>query len=232
MYRRTTRDLVITVGRAGFGWPAGIRSGQVVDVLIDSSEQGGWFIKTHDSSGRTKPVDRQQMPTSGTPRRSRSPRCSLPTCRSCSCERTGAGSCPLPPRPFSWRAFRCSGGNPRLVDPRPRRRRLSACCRLYDARIKPWSWLRWASTLLVAGLVATWAIARLSGWDVYENAESIRGSVAFWATLALLVERGLLPAMTGQPLRILRPRLFDVVVVAALAAVGVILSVFIDLRSS
>ena len=69
----------------------------------------------------------------------------------------------------------------------------------------------------------------MSGWDVYENAESIRGSVAFWATLALLVERGLLPAMTGQPFRILRPRLFDVVVVAALAAVGVILSVFINL---
>jgi hypothetical protein len=34
---------------------------------------------------------------------------------------------------------------------------------------------------------------RLGGSDAYDLADSVRGSVAFWGTLALVFERGLLP---------------------------------------
>jgi signal transduction histidine kinase len=70
----------------------------------------------------------------------------------------------------------------------------------------------------VVALVAIWAALRLNGSDAYPAAELVRGNVALWGTLALVVERGLWPSMTGQSLGVVRPRLFNAVVVAALAA--------------
>jgi signal transduction histidine kinase len=93
----------------------------------------------------------------------------------------------------------------------------------YTLRLGPWRLLRIGATLAVVGLIAGWAVLRLGGSDAYPTADWVRSSVAFWGTLALLVERGLWPAMTGQPLGLLRPRLFDVVVVTALAVVAIVI---------
>ena len=53
--------------------------------------------------------------------------------------------------------------------------------------------------------------------------------MAFWGTLLLLAERALWPAMTGQPFGIVRPRLFDVVIVAAIAAGAIVIGLALQL---
>jgi signal transduction histidine kinase len=87
-----------------------------------------------------------------------------------------------------------------------------------------------AHVVVVAGLaalVAAWAVARLTGADGFDDAEAIRRNVALLATATLVVDRGLLPTMTGQPVRLVRPRLFDVLAIAGLAmatlGIGVVL---------
>jgi signal transduction histidine kinase len=74
-----------------------------------------------------------------------------------------------------------------------------------------------------AALVGAWAMARLSGWPEAVQLEEARSSLALWATLVLVGDRVVLPTLAGEPLPVIRPRIFDIVVVAGFAATWVVL---------
>ena len=71
--------------------------------------------------------------------------------------------------------------------------------------------------------IATWALERVSGGGAAEQLEGIRGAVAFWGTLALLMDRAVVPILRGEAIGLMRPRVFYVAVIAAGAAVGLVL---------
>jgi signal transduction histidine kinase len=76
---------------------------------------------------------------------------------------------------------------------------------------------------LAAGLLAfigVWAVARLTGAPAPEQLEGIRDWVAFWGTIALFLDRAIVPFLRGESIGVMRPRAFDVVVIAAAAAIG------------
>jgi signal transduction histidine kinase len=79
--------------------------------------------------------------------------------------------------------------------------------------------------LLVAFLVflAAWAVARLAGADAAPDLENARGAIAFWGALALFGDRAAIPIIRGEAIGVMRPRLFDVAVIAAFAALGLLL---------
>jgi signal transduction histidine kinase len=222
-------EAVTTVSPTGYGWAAGIRPGQVVDVLVDSGEPGGWRIETHDAAGphlangpAWDAILRDALPVAvgalllawlsviflRTRRRWVLPTAAIAIL---------AASIPL----------QLEGS------PAPSTIGLGAAALLpaaaYAGRVAGWPWLRWLAISAVAGLVVAWAALRLSGSDGYTSAEAVRGAVAFWGTLALVIERGVLPAMTGQPVRLLRPKLFDVVIVGSLAVIAVLLGIALQL---
>lgn len=222
-------ELVLSVDPTGFGWKSGIRAGQVVDVLLGSDDPGGWRIETHDAAGRHV----ADGPTANGYLTSMAP---------LAVAALGAAYLSvvflrtrrrwvLPAAAIALLA----ASVPLQLEgsPGPSTLALGAAALLpaaaYTVRIKPWGFLRWVATTIVIGLVVLWAVLRLSGSDLTQQAEDIRGAVAFWGTLLLLVERGLLPAVTGQRVPLLRPRLFDVVVVAALAAAALVASTFAGL---
>jgi signal transduction histidine kinase len=84
-------------------------------------------------------------------------------------------------------------------------------------------WLRVGLLAVVVGLAATWAWARLVGADAYPRFEDVRGAVALWGTVLLVVDRAVLPALRGEAIRVSRPRLFDVLIVASLAGAALVL---------
>lgn len=215
-------ELVTAVSPTGYGWDAGIRPGQVIDAVLASDEPGGWRLETHDAAGPHVAVGR--MVEAGL--RAATPlaiaalvvaylsvvflrtrrRWVLPL---------AAIAVVLAAIPLQIAGF-----------PNDSTIAMGAAALLpaaaHTTRIRAWPWLRWGATAAVVGLVAIWASMRFAGSESYAAAEWLRGTVALWGTVALVVERGVWPAMTGQPLGVLRPRLFDAVVVAALAAVIVV----------
>jgi signal transduction histidine kinase len=79
--------------------------------------------------------------------------------------------------------------------------------------------------LLAAFLVflAAWAVARLAGADAAPELENGRRAIAFWGALALFADRAVVPILRGEAIGVMRPRLFDVAVIAAFAMVGLLL---------
>ena len=71
--------------------------------------------------------------------------------------------------------------------------------------------------------IAAWAIARLWGTGASDELEGIRGEIAFWGALALFADRAVVPILRGESISVMRPRLFDVAVIAAAAVVGLVL---------
>ena len=68
-----------------------------------------------------------------------------------------------------------------------------------------------------------WAYARLWGTETSYQLEIYRGAIAFWGTLALFAGRAVVPILRGEAIVVMRPRLFDVAVIAAFAVVGLVL---------
>lgn len=205
------------VSPTGYAWRSGVRPGQTVDVVIAVDEPGGWHMETLD--GKARHV--ADGPTADAALKESLPlgqvgvaaallalvflrtrrRWVLPTAAvsilasSIPLQREGGADLATIVMassalvPLASFGLRLPGGIPV--------RTLVAC-------------------VLVAS-AAAWAIARVTGADAYDDAEGLRESIALWATLALVIDRGVLPAMTGQPVRFVRPRLFDLFAVASLA---------------
>jgi signal transduction histidine kinase len=222
-------QIVYTVSPTGYSWEDGIRPGQVVDVLLDSSEPGGWRIETHDASGRyvadgpsADEVLRFTTPLAigallvaylavvflRTRRRWVLPAAAIAIL---------AASVPLQLAGVPEQSTLAMGAAAFVP------------AVSYTLRLGPWRWLRIGATVAVVGLIAAWAVLRLGGADAYPAADGYRSSVAFWGTIALLVVGGLGRGLPAPPLGLLRPRLFDVVVVTSLAAVVIVIGFALQL---
>ena len=71
--------------------------------------------------------------------------------------------------------------------------------------------------------LAAWAIARLSGISDATRFEDIRVEIAFWGSLALFVDRAVVPILRGESIGLMRPRVFDVALIATCAVMGLVL---------
>lgn len=215
--------VVTGVSPAGYAWRSGIRPGQHVVVLRASDEPGGWLLETTD---RERPFSaigpvgdemlRQTLPLGlaalalgylavlflRTRRRWVLPSAAAALVLSTvplvaqgvpDVSTAVLGAAAL--LPTGALAAKLPGG--------------------WFVRVVAW-------TALIA-FVGAWAAARLTGADASVPLEDVRGAVAMWATIFLVGERVVLPALAGEPLPVMRPRLFDVAVVASFAAIAFIL---------
>jgi signal transduction histidine kinase len=76
----------------------------------------------------------------------------------------------------------------------------------------------------LVGFVGAWAMARLMGAQAALPLEEYRGAIVLWATLLLVAQRVVAPALVGEPMPMTRPGLFDVAVVTVFAAIGLLLA--------
>lgn len=219
------------VSPTGYAWAFGIRPGQVIDLLIASDDLGGWRMETFDGTSRHT-ADGQ-----------------LANARLRASLAVGLGA--LVSASFAVLFLRTRR---RWVLPSAAVALLLASVPLefeggaelstivmvsaalvpsasFGLRLRGRLGIRILVTGVLACIAVAWAVTRLSGSDAYLDAERIRGSVALWATMALIVDRTLLPAMTGQPIRLVRPRLFDVSVVAGLALAALAVATMLQLES-
>lgn len=219
-----TATSIVDVSPTGYGWKWGIRTGQLVTDLLGSDEPGGWRIETRDGDGNVHVATGAAADDSL--------RTVLPI-----------GAAALV---FACLAVLFLSTRRRWVVP-------AAALALVAASIPLWlqgdpgpSTVVMAGAALVpaaslamavpgglrvrAGLVALavalagiWAWARLTGAAAYAPLEGVRGVVALWGTVWLVLDRGIIPTLRGEAIRVTRPRLFDVLVVAALAAAALVL---------
>jgi signal transduction histidine kinase len=73
--------------------------------------------------------------------------------------------------------------------------------------------------------LAAWVAARLSGLAPADDLERVRGTIALWATVLIVGDRIVVPALTGKSFPLMRPGLFDLAAVAAFAAASLALVV-------
>jgi signal transduction histidine kinase len=205
-----------SVSPTGFAWRDGIRQGQIVVALTSADEPGGWRLETLD--GQRRFVSEASRADAGL-------RASLPLAL-VALVAGGLGLLLLRTRrqwllPVAAVAFVAASvplglqGNPAL-----------STGVLGAAGLVPASWaisrLRGGRPKDVAlGLAAvaglsSWALARLGGWTVYDEIESLRATFSMWGTAAFIVDRAVLPTLGGEPIQVIRPGFVDVVAVALL----------------
>jgi signal transduction histidine kinase len=215
---------VLAVSPTGFAWRFGVRAGDVVDAFVAVGEPGGWQMHSHDSTGTAHivlgagpyagvaaslPVGVIALALSclavlslSTRRRWVVPTASL-ALLAASVPLSLQGGSDLPTLVMAGAA---------IVPAVNLGRRVSIAMVLRVGLV---------AALLV--FVVAWAVARLTGAPAYELLEGARSFVAFWGALALLVDRALVPILRGESVGLMRPRLFDVAVIAAFAVVGLVL---------
>jgi signal transduction histidine kinase len=215
---------VSSVDPTGYGWESGIRAGQFVDVLLDSTEAGGWRIETHDASGRHLAIgpivdaDLQALLPLAfgglliaylaivflrTHRRWVLPASAIAILVAAIPLKVHGAAIP------STVALSAAALVPAVA---------------YSLRLPRWLGIRWITTAAVIALAVAWGALRLAGFEPDSPIKAAADTVAFWGTLALVVERAVLPSMSGRQLGVVRPGLFDVVVVAGLALAAVLIA--------
>ena len=219
-----TGSVVLAVSPTGFAWRDGVRAGDSVERLIGVDETGGWRMDTRDAAGNvhtalgavpykgvaaSMPVGIVALVLAGlavlflsTRRRWVVPTASLALL---------AAGVPL--------ALQGGSDMPTAV--------LGAAALVpavnLARRIPIAMVIRVALAAAILGFLGIWGYVRLTGAETYEELEGARMSVAFWGALALLADRAVVPILRGESIGVMRPRLFDVGVIAAVAVLGVLL---------
>jgi signal transduction histidine kinase len=221
--------MLTAVSPTGYAWAAGLRPGQVIDVVIAVDEPGGWRMETLDGSTRRV----ADGPAADGALRSSLPaglagliggylaviflrtrrRWVLPTAALA----LASSSIPL--------QFEGGAGLPTLVMAGAALVPTSA----FVVRVPGGIGVRAGAAIILAVLAIAWVGARLSGADWYVDAEGIRTVVVVAATLALVLERTVVEAMSGHPIRLVRPRIFEVVVVGGVAVLALIVGHVLNL---
>jgi signal transduction histidine kinase len=216
--------IVVAVSPTGFAWAAGVRAGDVVVSIVGRDEPDGWRMVTRNPAGDEHTAD-GRTPSEGLA-------ASMPV---------GIVSVFLAALSLLFLSSRR-----RWVVPTAALALFTASVPLetYGAAdsstivlgasaLVPAIGLGWrlpiavvARVGLAAALLAflgAWAIARLAPTEAAHELELIRAGIVFWGVLALLVDRGLVPILRGESIGVMRPRLFDVGVIAAFAVIGLVL---------
>jgi signal transduction histidine kinase len=220
--------LVTFVSPTGFAWRDGIRPGQAVVAVADTYAEEGWRLETADGSGRhvsrELPVDEAlrsslvlalvaslagglAVVSTKAHRRWVAP-----------CAAVGLWLAAVPlwlqgEPAISTAAMAAAGATP-----------VAALASLL--RTPTWRLAAWVATAL---FIAGWTAARLGGNPIYEALEGVRASAAAYGTGALVVATIVPPALRGQGLHVIRPRLVDVASVALVGGVSLILMFFLHL---
>ena len=219
-----TGQAVVAVTRTGFAWRDGVRPGDVVVSTIASGDPGGWSMVTRDGSGG--------LHTAEGPRAYASVAASLPVALA-SLLLAGLAVLFLTTRrrwvvPIAALAL-LAAADPivRYGAPDSSTNILGTAAALPAINLGRRLPVGFAGQLgvglaLLVFMVA-WAVARLAGAPAAEALDGLRGALAFWGTAALVVDRAVLPVLRGESIGVMRPRLFDVTVIAAFAVVGLAL---------
>jgi signal transduction histidine kinase len=214
---------IVDVSRFGFAWRDGVRTGDVIVSTIGAGE-GGWTMVTRDALGHEHTADgitayagvAASLPIGvialvlaglavlflSTRRRWVVPTASLALL---------AAGVPLALAGSSDMGTAVLAGAALVPAVNLSRRVPSALV------------IRIALVAGILGFLGIWAYARLTGPESFEALEGARMSVAFWGAVVLLADRGVVPILRGESIGVMRPRLFDVGVIATFAVLGVFL---------
>jgi signal transduction histidine kinase len=211
---------IMAVSPAGFAWRDGIRPGQSVTAFSAADSSGGWEISTTDGTGL--------FTSRATPAQD-ALRATLPL-GVVGIVAAGLGLLFLRARrqwvsPAASFAILISSvpldlrGNPELAT-----LTLAGAAAIpvviLAAELPGPPLLRLGLVAPVAGLLGAWALARVSGWEGYQSLDSLRGLVAVIAVGLLALSRFVLPATSGTPMSITRPRLVDALLVSGLTGLA------------
>ena len=223
-FDETNANDIVAVSTTGYAWPAGVRAGDTVVSIRNFEEPGGWQMVARNPRGVEHTTD-GRAPSSGLAATlplgfvavllaglallflSTRRRWVVPTAAIA----LFVASVPLVANGAADNSTVVLGASA-LVPAISLGRRLPVA---FVAR------LGLAVALLV--FIVAWAVARLSPNDAADELETIRNGMAFWGVLALLADRAVLPILRGESIGVMRPRIFDVAVIAACAAVGLVL---------
>jgi signal transduction histidine kinase len=220
-----TGTQVVAVNRIGFAWRYGIRAGDEVVSTIGAGEPGGWTMLTRDLAGNLHTAD-------GAPAYA-----------------GVAASVPIAilALTLAGLATLFLSTRRRFVVPTASLALLLASVPLglqggpdasmvvlAGAALVPAINLAFriptplvGRAVLVAAfsvLGAAWVFAAFNSAESYDRLEGVRSSAALWGTLALWADRAVVPIMRGESIGMMRPRLFDVAVIAGFAVIGLILT--------
>jgi len=218
-----TKDIV-AVSPTGYAWPAGIRAGDTVVSIVTFDEPGGWQMVARNAKGEEHTTD-GRTPSRGlaatlpfgvvavllaglallflsTRRRWVVPTAALALF---------VASVPIVANGAADSSTVVLGASA-LVPAISLGRRLPIA---FVAR------LGLAIPLFV--FIFAWAVARLAPNEAADELEAIRNGMVVWGGLALLVDRAVVPILRGESIGVMRPRIFDVAVIAACAALGLVL---------
>jgi signal transduction histidine kinase len=215
---------VLAVSPTGFGWLGGLRAGDAVVSVTGADEPGGWTMVTRDGAGLSHTADgaaayagvAASLPVGlvalvlaslailflSTRRRWVVPTASLALL---------AAGVPLALEGGSDVSTAVLAGAA-IVPVVNLGRRVPAAMVV-----------RVGLVLALLVLAAVWSVARLNGGAAYGSLEAARSEVAFWGALALLADRAVVPILRGESIGVMRPRLFDVAVIAAFAVLSLVL---------
>ena len=223
-FDETNANYIVGVSPTGYAWPAGIRPSDAVVSIVASDDPSGWQLVTRDAHGIEHTAD------------GRAPSMGL------------AATVPI-----GFVAVFLAGLALLFLSTRRRWVVPTAALALFVASVPleangaadSSTLVLGASALVPAislgrrlpiGMVArvglgvallvflvAWAIARLAPTEAHDELELVRNGVAFWGLLALLADRAVVPILRGESIGVMRPRLFDVGVIASFAVIGLVL---------
>jgi len=223
-FDETNAHDIIAVSPTGYAWPAGVRAGDTVVSIRNFEEPGGWQLVARNPRGVEHTTD-GRAPSSGLAATlplgfvavllaglallflSTRRRWVVPTAAMA----LFVASVPLVANGAADNSTVVLGAAA-LVPAISLGRRLPVA---FVAR------LGLAVALLV--FIVAWAVARLAPNDSADELEAIRNWLAFWGVLALLADRAVVPILRGESIGVMRPRLFDVGVIASFAVIGLVL---------
>ena len=223
-FNETNANEIVAVSATGFAWPDGVRAGDTVVSIVTFDEPGGWQMvarngkgEEHTTDGRTRsrglaatlPFGVVAVLLAGlallflsTRRRWVVPTATLALF---------VASVPLVANGAADSSTAVLGAS--AVVPA-----ISLGRRLPIALVA-----RLGLAVALVVFIVAWAAARLAPNDAADELEAIRNEMVAWGGLALLADRAVVPMLRGESIGVMRPRIFDIAVIAACAAVGLVL---------
>jgi signal transduction histidine kinase len=217
-------NTVVAASPTGFAWAAGVRAGDIVISIVGRDEPGGWRMVTRSADGEEHAADGRTL-SSGLAASmpvgivsvflaalsllflSTRRRWVVPT----SALALFAASIPLELNGAADSSTVVLGAAA-LVPA------ISLGRRLPIALV-----VRIALGVAFLAFLVAWLVARLAPTPAAGELEAVRAGIAFWGALALLADRAVAPILRGEALGVMRPRLFDVGVIAGFAVIGLVL---------
>jgi signal transduction histidine kinase len=215
---------VLSVSPTGFAWREGIRAGQRVVAVSAVDDPGGWRLETVDD-GRSYVAEASRADAGLT--------ASLPL--GIGALFAGAAAVLLLGIRRQWVVP--TSATAFLIASTPLALHgnvLLSTYALAGAALIPGGWaaarlpgprIKTAALgLSLAAFLAYWTASRVGGWPLYDQFESLRAGLAIWGTGAVIVDRTIIPRLSGEPVHVIRPRPFEIGAIALIAGLALALT--------